>query len=211
MATLRSWRPRGWYGRCSLEGMTTETAILVGVLLLVVAVAAIALAVAFRKPRRHALEQQFGPEYERAVEESGDPPPAERYLRRRAKRVDRFRLKELSEEDRARFSATWANVQARFVDDPKGAVHEADSLITTVMLVRGYPIDDFEQRVADLSVHHANVVQHYRAARTLAARNQANMADTEELRQAFVHYRVLFAELLASPCAAPMGLKEARA
>lgn len=189
--------------------MTTENALLLGIVLLVV-LAAVALIVAFRKPRRDNLEQRFGPEYERAVEEYGDPSLAERDLRRRAKRVEGFRLRELSEEDRSRFSATWATVQTRFVDDPRGAVQEADALIKTVMLVRGYPVDDFEQRVHDLSVHHANVVQHYRAARALAVRNQAGSADTEELRQAFVHYRVLFAELLGAQREDAMALQEVR-
>jgi hypothetical protein len=191
--------------------MTTESVILSVVLLCVVVLAAVGLFLAFRRPRRADLEERFGPEYERALEEHGDPSLAERDLRRRARRVDGFRLRDLSDEDRTRFSSTWASVQTRFVDDPNGAVHEADSLIKTVMLVRGYPIDDFEQRVADLSVHHANVVQHYRAARALAARNQAGVADTEELRQAFVHYRVLFAELLGAPSVAPMAFpQEAR-
>jgi hypothetical protein len=120
-----------------------------------------------------------------------------------------FRVRELPEADRIRYVSDWRRVQAQFVDDPSGAVRLADQLIKTVMLARGYAIDDFEQRVADLSVDHANVVQHYRAARVLADANREGRANTEELRQAFVHYRALFAELLQEPSGQPVPLQEA--
>jgi hypothetical protein len=191
--------------------MINQTALLIGLLVFAALIAVISVVFLRRGPRRRELADRFGPEYERAVEEYGDPAVAERELARRAKRVERFRLKELSDDDRARFDATWGAIQTRFVDDPSGAVQEADALINTVMLVRGYPLDDFEQRVLDLSVHHANVVQHYRAARALAIANQAGSADTEELRQAFVHYRVLFAELVGAPTASAAGLREVHA
>jgi len=149
------------------------------------------------KSQRHqALQQAFGPEYDRAVSEYGDREKAERELASRQKRVDRLRLRALSTSERNRFAAEWREAQERFVDDPSGAVRASDELIKSVMRSVGYPMDDFEQRVADLSVDHASVVQHYRAARVLADANREGRANTEELRQAFIHYRALFADLL---------------
>jgi hypothetical protein len=123
------------------------------------------------------------------------------------------KLRPLEESDRGRFSSDWSRVQARFVDDPSGAVQAADELIKAVMLARGYEADkEFDERVADLSVEHANVVQHYRAARVLADANREGRANTEELRQAFVHYRELFADLLDQAQSVPEGrMQEARA
>lgn len=161
--------------------------------------------------RRHEqLKRRFGPEYERAIVEYGSLARAERELLARERRVRHLRLRNLSPSERAQLSARWEGVQARFVDDPSGAVQAAQELIKKVMVARGYKIEDFEQRVADLSVEHAKVVQHYRAARVLASANQEGRANTEELRQAFVHYRVLFADLLAQPTASPAALKEVR-
>jgi len=189
---------------------TTQTIILV-VALAVVAVALIALLSARSSKRRHAeLKRRFGPEYDRAVEEYGSPARAERELAARAKRVQRQKLHPLSDPDRVRFSSDWRNVQARFVDDPSGAVGAANDLIKQVMLARGYEVEHFDQRVADLSVEHANVVEHYRAARELAIANREGRANTEELRQAFVHYRALFADLLEQP-QPEQQLQEARA
>jgi hypothetical protein len=161
--------------------------------------------------RSAALRQRFGPEYDRAVEEFGSPVRAERQLAARARRVEHIRLHELSEADRARFATAWSNTQVQFVDDPAGAVMGAHELIKEVMRARGYPVEDFEQRVADLSVDHATVVQHYRAARALAESNRAGEANTEELRQAVVHYRALFADLLQEPGSAARALHEVHA
>ena len=177
--------------------MLTETQTIALVVLAVIAVAVIALFVARSSRRRHAgLKERFGPEYERAIEEHGSVAKAERELAAREKRVQHLKLKALSEEDRARYDADWSQVQTRFVDDPSGAVQEADELIKKVMLARGYSAEHFDQRVADLSVEHPTVVHHYRAARVLAEANREGRANTEELRQAFVHYRALFASLL---------------
>jgi hypothetical protein len=152
------------------------------------------------KSQRHqALQQAFGPEYERAVTEYGDRERAERELASRQKRVERLRLRVLSTSERNRFAAEWREAQERFVDDPSGAVRASDELIQGVMRSVGYPVEDFEQRIADLSVDHAGVVQHYRAARMLADANREGRANTEELRQAFIHYRALFADLLEEP------------
>lgn len=159
---------------------------------------------------RRDLRERFGPEYDRALEEYGTPSRAEQALAERARRVERFRIHDLEAADRAHFAASWRLVQARFVDDPQGAVHEANTLIKRVMLARGYPMEAFEQRVADLSVDHANVVQHYRAARALFDANRNGQANTEELRQAFVHYRALFADLLAVEHHPSRSLQEVR-
>lgn len=162
------------------------------------------------RSRRDELRRRFGPEYERAVEQYGSAERAERELEARAKRVRKFKLHKLKDADQVRFTKAWQEVQVRFVDDPSGAVADADELIKHVMRGRGYPVEDFEQRVADLSVDHAQVVQHYRAARVLAQANREGRANTEELRQAFVHYRALFAELLGDTKAHAVHLKEAR-
>jgi hypothetical protein len=150
-----------------------------------------------RNARRSAeLREGFGPEYERALSEYGDRSRAERELAARQRRVQKLSIRLLTPAERDRFGAAWAGVQQKFVDDPRGAVTEADRLVKSVMATRGYPMDDFEQRVADLSVDHAGVVQHYRAARMLAQANAENRSTTEDLRQAMVHYRSLFADLL---------------
>jgi hypothetical protein len=148
------------------------------------------------KVRRQQLRRQFGPEYDRTVEELGSAARADHELARRARRVQHFRFKELSAADRSRFAASWQQIQAQFVDDPAVAVNLANELINEVMRARGYPTRDFEQRVADLSVEHPTVIQHYRAAHELAHSTHGGALDTEQLRQAVVHYRKLFAELL---------------
>jgi hypothetical protein len=192
---------------------TTQWTILAAVLA-VVAVVAIAIISARSSRRRHAvLKDRFGPEYDRAVQEHGNVARAERELATREKRVRQQKLHPLQDSERGRFSQDWSRIQARFVDDPSGAVQEADELIKEVMLARGYQADkEFDERVADLSVEHANVVQHYRSARVLAEANREGRANTEELRQAFVHYRELFADLLAETQPVPEGrIQEARA
>lgn len=173
---------------------------------LIVALAAVAIAVIAaiatrrRSQRRsEALRRHFGPEYDRAVAEHGDAGRAERELAARARRVERIEIRELTVADRARYQRAWKDVQARFVDDPALAVSEANELINRVMHGRGYPTEDFEQRVADLSVDHPLVVQHYRAARALAASSGGAQISTEDLRQAMVHYRFLFTDLLQEP------------
>lgn len=168
--------------------------------LAVVVVAAIVVVVLFwRRTRTEGLKKRFGPEYERAVRSEGDPRRAEAELAERARRVEKFTLRAVGDEDRRRFEERWEKTQARFVDDPPGAVSEGDALIGEVMQARGYPVADFDQRAADLSVDHAEVVQNYRAAREIAQRNRKGEATTEDLRQAFVHYRNLFRELLEEP------------
>jgi hypothetical protein len=172
------------------------------IVLLAILAAAAALIVTIFATRRRArlrsadLRRRFGPEYERTVEEMGSSTRAERELAARKRRVEHFRFHELGEADRERFESMWNHIQAQFIDDPAAAVADANELIKDMMRARGYPNDGFEQRVADLSVDHPDVVAHYRAARALADSNRNEQFDTEELRQAVVHYRFLVADLL---------------
>jgi hypothetical protein len=177
--------------------LTTEQALILAVIF-AIAVLAVGLFAARQHSRRRraGLRGRFGREYDRAVAEYGGTAEAERALLHRESRVQRFKLHPLGEADRNRFAGDWRAVQARFVDDPSGAVQAADNLVESVMRARGYPIEDFEQRVEDLSVEHGEVVQHFRAAKVLSDANRDGRANTEELRQAFVHYRALFADLL---------------
>jgi hypothetical protein len=180
-----------------------------------VAIVLMALAIARKRSRarRARLQERFGPEYDIAVDELG-PARAERELEERTRRVAHFRFNELSATDRARFATKWHDIQANFVDDPAVAVTTANELINEVMRARGYPTLSFEQRVADLSVEHPTVIQHYRAAHELSRSVFNGTVDTEQLRQALVHYRMLFTDLLhenRDAEAAPAPLRRARA
>lgn len=149
-----------------------------------------------RMQQRKRLSGRFGPEYDRAVRDTGDAKLAERELARREERVEHLDIRALPLEERNRYTAEWKQVQARFVDQPEQAVADADRVIADVMLKRGYPMGDFDSRAADLSVDHPQVVQHYRAGHELAERSRDGSASTEDLRQAMVHYRALFNVLL---------------
>jgi hypothetical protein len=184
-------------------------ALIVGIVLAAAGIAAVLIVRRTRK-RHVELRQRFGVEYDREVEERGSVAKAERELLSREKRVFGQDLRELPEAERIRFDVDWRNVQTQFVDDPARAVQAADQLIKTVMLARGYEVERFDQRVADLSVEHAAVVQHYRAAHELAAANREGRANTEELRQALVHYRSLFADLLEQHTGVPPRLEDTR-
>ena len=163
----------------------------------VLVLAVVALLVRARSRQRSAaLREHFGPEYERALQEHGSRARAEKELAARHARVEKLEIHALSAEQCARFGTSWNEVQQHFVDDPAAAVSDADRLVKDVMHARGYPVGNFEQRLADLSVEHANVLSHYRAARSIALASAKGEADTEQLRQAMVHYRALFADLL---------------
>lgn len=169
------------------------------VLLALVVVVVIVLALWFARQRRSTgLRERFGPEYDRTVERVGGRREAESRLSEVADRRDQLELRELDAADVARYRSQWEVVQARFVDEPTGAVDDADNLLTTVMRERGYPVDDFEERAALVSADHPDVVEHYRAAHTAhdRSRSGADGVGTEDLRQAFVHYRELFTELV---------------
>ncbi len=174
--------------------MDSETLMLVAAGVVVV-VLLLAIWVITSRRRRVNLRERFGPEYERTVEAVG-PARAESILRERADRVSRFKLHKLSHEQADAFARDWRRIQSVFVDDPDAAVGEADALVTQVMTARGYPLEDFDRRAADLSVDHPVVVQNYRTARALAIRRQRGEAGTEEMRQAVVNYRALVDELL---------------
>jgi FtsZ-interacting cell division protein ZipA len=154
-----------------------------------------------RNRRSAELRDRFGPEYGRAVEEYGDRSRAESELEARRQRVEHLQIRPLSTEEYNQFAREWTAVQARFVDDPAGAIQEADGLVQDLMRTRGYPMGEFEQRAADISVDHPHVVEHYRAAHNALPGFGKREMNTEELRQAMVHYRALFDELLEQPSA----------
>jgi hypothetical protein len=158
-------------------------------ILLIVAVAAIT-----RRAQSARLQRRFGAEYDRVARERGSRAEAERELARREERVKTFKLADLPPGARERYAEEWRQVQARFVDEPVAALRQADTLIANAMRDRGYPSGDFEQRAADLSPHHAKVLDDYRAAHDISVRSDA--ASTEELRQAMVHYRTIFEDIV---------------
>ena len=149
-----------------------------------------------RQRRSLRLHDQFGPEYERAVLAAGDERSAQRELEGRQKHVAALSIRPLSTTERERSLADWTSVQSRFVDEPGQAIVDADRLIRDVMQLRAYPVAEFDQRAADISVSYPALVGNYRAARAIAVKNEQHQADTEELRQALIHYRSLFEELV---------------
>jgi hypothetical protein len=177
----------------------TMIAVIVGVVLIATG---IMIWLYFRN-RSRKLQQRFGPEYERMVRETGDRRRAEAELEQREKRVDQLHIRPLPPPDQVRFAEQWRQVQTCFVDDPRRAVAQADALVGEVTNVRGYPVGDFDQRIADISVDHPQVVEDYRAAHAIALRHPHNgasreEANTEDLRQAMLHYRTLFEDLLGA-------------
>jgi hypothetical protein len=170
----------------------TQMAVL---LIAVIAIVAVAVVVVLRR-RSAKLRARFGPEYDRAVAETGNRFKAESRLESVEKRVRNYSLTTISAADRDRFQQSWRKIQATFVDDPARALSEADQLLGTVMLARGYPPSDFENRAAEISVDHATVVEHYRAGHDIAVRHSQRQATTEDLRKGMLHYRALFDELM---------------
>jgi predicted nucleic acid-binding protein len=158
----------------------------------------------WRKRQAERLKRQFGPEYEHQVHEAGGSrAKAEAELLRREKRVEKLDIRPLPAEQRDAYAANWRDVQARFVDDPERAIAMADALVAEVMKARGYPVEDFDQRAADISVDHPHVVSNYRAAHDIAVKRGEGKARTEDLRAAFIGYRSLFEELLDEKAPAP--------
>lgn len=164
----------------------------------VVAVLAVVVWQALSYRRTSRLQQQFGPEYNRVVNESDSKRDAEADLQTREERRRRLEIKPLSKAARNRYVQNWFDVQAQFVDDPRRAVAAADMLIQSVMAERGYPVEDFDQRAADVSVDHPQVVENYREGHQLAQASAEGGSSTEDLRQAMRHYRALFDELVES-------------
>jgi hypothetical protein len=161
----------------------------------VVVIAVIAWVLIEQRHRKH-LRETFGPEYDRTVSRARDRSLAERELALREKRVRQLDIRALSPEERATFASRWQRVQTDFVDSPEHAIEEADRLVNQLMQELGYPMSNFDQRAADISVDHPHVVENYRAARAISMRNRSGSASTEDLRQAMVHYRALFDDLL---------------
>ncbi len=168
-------------------------------LLLLIAIVVVIVAVAwvmYRQMRAKALRSRFGPEYAHTVRQYGSEAKAQDALEARARRMEKIHIRPLSREDQEVFINRWQTVQRDFVDDPERAIRGADALVGELMSARGYPMADFEHRAEDISVDHPHVVQNYRAAHTIAERGTRGQAGTEDLRQAMVHYRALFDELL---------------
>jgi len=165
-------------------------------IVVLVGIALVAM-LASRGRRGRALRKRFGPEYDRALAETGSADKAESDLGDRVKRREALQIRELDPRARERYSESWRSVQAHFVDDPHGAVREADELVMGVMRDRGYPTTDFDQQAGDLSVDHAGVIDNYRRAHEISLAGEQGQASTDDLRQATVHYRALFEELLA--------------
>jgi hypothetical protein len=174
----------------------TATQITITIIVLIV-IAALGYGIWF-VTRRRALQNRFGPEYDRAVADGDSRLAAERELRERERRHAELELKELDPAARARYAGKWEEIQARFLDDPAGAVRDADALVTELVAERGYPTGDYEQHLANLSVEHARTLGHYRDAHEISQLSERGEATTEQLRQAVVHYRTLFSELLGT-------------
>jgi hypothetical protein len=170
----------------------------VWVLIALVAVAVVGVVVwqALARKRTGRLQEQFGPEYDRTIGKADSKRDAEAELQMREDRRRRLEIRPLAEATRDRYVANWQTVQAQFVDDPSGAVASGDVLIQSVMAERGYPIEDFEQRAADISVDHPQVVENYRQGHLLAQAAADGDGSTEALRRAMRHYRALFDELV---------------
>ncbi len=172
------------------------TYIIIAVVLVLVIVGLILGLIFARRKRSEHFQDEFGDEYDRTVQALGNEKEAQTELDERRKHVETMNIRPLSLKERERYLADWTAVQAKFVDEPGQAVGDADRLIMEVMHLRAYPVSDFEQRAADISVNYPDLVSNYRAARDIALKNEQEQADTEELRQAMIHYRSLFEELL---------------
>jgi hypothetical protein len=186
--------------------------VIAAAVVIVVAMAVIVARSVNRRKRSERLKNHFGPEYERAVGEAGDQRAGEKELVARERKRQKLDIVALAPEAHAKYAEHWRTVQTAFVDNPSKAVGDADRLVTQVMRERGYPVDDFDQRAADISVDHPNVVEHYRAAHTLHMAQEQGDIGTEAQREAFVHYRALFEKLLATDLETDKDTpKEARA
>jgi hypothetical protein len=190
--------------------MSQQSWILVAALVVIV-VAAVAIGWALGRRNRSArLRKQFGPEYDHTLDEVGEKRAAEAELLGREKKRKKLDIVELSPQARQEHTATWTKVQTDFVDDPPDAVGRAERLVTRVMRERGYPIDDFDQRAADVSVDHPDIVENYRSAHEIYVAQRNGRISTEDARQAFVHYRALFDRLLGADTRSDTGDTETR-
>jgi hypothetical protein len=177
------------------------TVVVVALIVALVVIAAVAAWVFWQRRRTQQLQERFGPEYTRVVSREQDRGRAEQELEARQQRVQQLNIRPLAQGEQRRFAEAWHSTQAQFVDDPGGAVSEADRLVGEVLQARGYPVGAFEQRAADISVDHPQVVSHYRTAHTLAGKQARGEASTDDQRQAMLQYRALFEELLGARAA----------
>jgi hypothetical protein len=175
-----------------------STVTIIVVVLVLVIIGALLGLVFSRRNRTERLHDKFGPEYDHTVQTMGSKKKAQSELEERQKHVKALEIRPLSISEREHYLADWSAVQSKFVDEPGQAIEAADRLIKEVMQVRDYPVSDFEQRAADISVTYPDLVSNYRAAREIAIKNEQGQADTEELRQAMIYYRSLFDELLGA-------------
>lgn len=177
--------------------MNQHQVLLIVIVVVVLVAIAIIASLLVKKRRTQTLRRRFGPEYDRVVRQEGDTRRAEEVLQFRTTRLEKLSIRPLSRPERTEFASRWAALQPQFVDNPENTVSRADELVSELMRARGYPVGDFEQRVADISVDHPIVVENYRAAHNIALRHNRGEASTEDLRRAMVHYRALFDDLLA--------------
>jgi FtsZ-interacting cell division protein ZipA len=180
---------------CTTEILNMSTVNIILIILAIVAVAFAAWALLQREKTRK-LKSKFGPEYDRVIEQEKNSHRAESLLEERQKRVEKYQIRPLTREECDMYASRWRTAQEHFVDDPRNAVAQADALVTDAMRVRGYPMADFEQRAADLSVDHPTVVEDYRVAHAIALRDAEGSASTEDLRKAMQHYRSLFEHIV---------------
>ena len=178
------------------SNLTNPTVLISAVVVVLLVGIAVALAMHEKRKKTEELRRRFGSEYDRALQEDRNSRKAEAKLLARIKRVEHLRIHELTAAERTRYIGEWEAVQARFIDHPRGAVTEADELVSTLLLARGYPVTAFDQRAADVSVDHPVLMEPYRSAHAVAVRNGPVQATTEELRTAMVQYRAIFDELV---------------
>jgi len=180
-----------------------DTKYIIAVVLILVVLGVILAAIFIPRQRSKRFQNKYGPEYDRTVKTMGNEKKAQTEMDQRQQHVDTLNIRPLSDSERERYLADWTKIQAKFVDQPGQATVEADHLIMEVMKVRAYPVSDFEQRAADISINYPALVSNYRAAREIAIKNEQHSANTEELRQALIYYRSLFDELLKTETVSP--------
>jgi len=179
------------------------TYFLIAVVLILVIMGIIMGPIFARRKRSQRFQNKYGPGYDRTVKTMGNEKKAQTEMDERQKHVDTLNIRPLSDSERERYLADWTKIQAKFIDQPGQATVEADHLIMEVMQMRAYPVSDFEQRAADISINYPALVSNYRLAREIAVKNERHEADTEELRQALIYYRALFDELLKTETVVP--------
>jgi hypothetical protein len=177
---------------------TSPAVIIAGVVVVVLIAVAIATIVQLQKKKSAELRSRFGPEYDLALRDTGSARKAEEALRARVKRIEGLKIRDLTLAEHDRYMADWEKVQSRFIDHPRGAVTDADELVNSLLVLRGYPVGGFDQRAADISVNHSALVGPYRMANSITSRAGRNEATTEELRSAMIQYRTLFDALLGT-------------